>query len=127
MTLRETIKHIFCEENDVGDFISKGGTWQVEILNRGEREYPHVHVTTPKGKISAPMLNIPDYFIHEGKNYVMNSKEKRDFYTFMKQKSRYNPNYTNWQYCVFRWNLTKSPERQISMKEKDMPNYLELS
>lgn len=34
--------NILNEEKDVGTYISKGGTWMVEIFNRGEREIPHV-------------------------------------------------------------------------------------
>jgi hypothetical protein len=123
MKFLEFFNNILNEEKDVGIYISKGGIWMVEIFNRGEREIPHIHVITPKNKISAPMLNKAEYFIHENKTYIMNSKEKSDFYEFMKRIEN-GQTLNNWQLCVKRWNLTKPENKKISSELKDMPNYL---
>ena len=114
------------EEMDIGDYISDGGEWQVECFNRGERDTPHVHIITPKRKYSAPRLDIAEYFIHENKRYIMNSKEKKDFEEFMNDISRFDKNLTNWQFCVKRWNLTQPSNKQLSFDLKDKPNYLQL-
>ena len=85
------------EEQDVGTYISTGGTWEVEVYEL-EGNLPHVHVTTAKGEISAPRLDIANYFIHDGKRYIMSSKERKDFENFMNSKNKTQTDLTNWQF-----------------------------
>ena len=102
-SLKPKFENILNEENDIGVFISTGGEWEVEVYYT-EGHYPHCHVTTPWGAVSAPRLDIPGYFIHEGKRYIMNAQERKEFDKFMRQRNKKEPTLTNWQYCSERWN-----------------------
>ena len=124
MNISEIINSILNEEVKVGDFESTGGKWEISCFNRCERDIPHIHVFTAKHKKSAPRLDIADYFIHEDKRYKMNSKEKTAFDIFMSAKCKHNPELTNWQFCIIRWNETHP--RKLSFELKNKPNYLNL-
>ena len=94
------------------------------VLIEVKRDIPHIHVFTAKHKKSAPRLDIADYFIHEDKRYKMNSKEKAAFDIFMSTKCKHNPELTNWQFCIIRWNETHP--RKLSFELKNKSNYLNL-
>lgn len=119
---KEIVDNIINEEADIGTYISDGGLWEVECFNRGERDIPHIHLKTPKGKYSAPRLDKAEYFIHDNKRYIMNSKEKKDFGNFMSSKNRLDNTITNWQACVKRWNLTQPLNKRI-LNNISMPDY----
>ena len=97
-SLKPKFETIINEENNIGSFISTGGKWEVEVYYT-EGHNPHCHVTTPWSTVSAPRLDIPGYFIHEGKRYIMNAQERKDFDNFMRAKSKEDSQKTNWQIC----------------------------
>lgn len=117
MKFADAIKIVLKEERDVGAYISTGGIWKVEIYEL-EGNLPHIHVTTASGEMSAPRLDIANYFIHEGKRYIMSSKERKDFDNFMNEKMA--PNLTKWQFCVNKWNENSNHKIKVG---KEKPNY----
>lgn len=64
------------------------------------------------------------YFHHDGKEDVLNSRQRKDLVKFLKSKCK-NPKYeTNWEKILYDWNDNNS---NINVDvEQDMPNYLEL-
>ena len=117
MKFKDVLNLVLCEERDIGSFETTDGIWEVEIYDN-EGNYPHVHVTTPFKEVAAPRLDIADYFIHEGKKYILNSQERKAFEQFMSSPSIENNKMTNWQFCVYVWN-----QNRINKINCEKPNY----
>lgn len=73
-------------------------------------------------------IDCPEYFHHEGKSDVLNSKQKRALQRFMKSKvslNRYKDKFSNnWELICFMWDINNS---DIQIDESiQQPNYVEL-
>ncbi len=119
MKFADALKLVLKEEQNVGTYTSTSGIWEVEVYEL-EGNLPHVHVTTADGKISAPRLDIANYFIHGNKRYIMSSKERKDFDNFMNEKNKAFPEYTNWEFCAYEWNKNSNHKIKVG---KEKPNY----
>jgi hypothetical protein len=70
----------------------------------------------------------PEYFLHEGKEDILNSKQRKELQEFMESKvsvKRYTNKFqNNWELVCFLWDMNNS---NISIPDNaEMPNYLEL-
>lgn len=73
-------------------------------------------------------IDRPEYFHHEGKSDVLNSKQKRALQKFMKSKvslNRYKDKFSNnWELICFMWDINNS-DIQID-DTTQQPNYINL-
>lgn len=73
-------------------------------------------------------IDRPEYFHHEGKSDVLNSKQKRALQKFMKSKvslNRYKDKFSNnWELICFMWDINNS---DIQIEDTtQQPNYMNL-
>lgn len=73
-------------------------------------------------------IDRPEYFHHEGKSDVLNSKQKKALQKFMKSKvslDRYKDKFSNnWELICFMWDINNS-DIQID-DNTQQPNYINL-
>ena len=73
-------------------------------------------------------IECPEYFHHEGKSDVLNSKQKKALQKFMKSKvslDRYKDKFSNnWELICFMWDINNS-DIQID-DNTQQPNYMNL-
>lgn len=73
-------------------------------------------------------IDLPEYFHHEGKSDILNSKQKRSLQKFMKSKvslNRYKDKFSNnWELICFMWDINNS-DIQID-DTAQQPNYINL-
>ena len=73
-------------------------------------------------------IDRPEYFHHDGKSDVLNSKQKRALQKFMKSKvslNRYKDKFSNnWELICFMWDINNS-DIQID-DTMQQPNYISL-
>lgn len=69
-------------------------------------------------------LDIAEYFHHDGKEDILNSKQRKQLVKFLKAEPRNKRYKTNWERVLADWNDNNS---DIEIDENlDMPNYLDL-
>lgn len=128
MTIREILIKILKEERNI-----KSGFLDFEV-QIGEFEgdnIPHFHLDNKeqgnKQKKTAIRLDMPYYFLHGDKKYILNSKERKELVRWLNEKPANgllldkNDNYpkTNWQALVNIWNVYY-PQAIIAC---NIPNY----
>lgn len=129
MNFKEAIEKVFTEERNGNDFLE----FNVQLGEDEGHNIPHFHLDNGeignKKKKTAVMLNIPYYFLHGDKTYILNSKEKKLFVLWLKSKPRKiikgNEDEkgelpkTNWENLKNMWNKYY-PQAKINCP---MPNY----
>lgn len=128
MTIREILIKFLKEERNI-----KSGFLDFEV-QVGESEgdnIPHFHLDNKeqgnKQKKTAIRLDMPSYFLHGDKKYILNSKERKELVKWLNEKPASgllldkNGNYpkTNWQALVNIWNIYY-PQATITC---NIPNY----
>ena len=124
---------LLAEERNGNDFLN----FKVELGENEGENIPHFHLDNgeigKKKKKTAIMLNMPFYFLHGDKTYKFNSKEKKLFCLWLKQrpsliaKGNIKPDGTlpinNWENLACMWNRYY-PQAAIKMT---IPDYSTLS
>ena len=123
MKLKEVIDLVLKEERSSQDFL----TYKVRIGEDEGENIPHFHLIGEKKK-TAIMLNMPYYFLHGDKTYILNSKEKKLLVRWLLSVLIYkkgnedeegNLPKTNWENLKNMWN-NYYPGAKIDCS---MPNY----
>lgn len=87
---------------------------------------PHFHIvdkaTLGRDFHTCIKIETPEYFHHEGKEDVLNSKQRKNLNDFLKNKNELDV--TNWKYLVTTWNINNSNKNV----DKDIvqPDYTKL-
>lgn len=87
---------------------------------------PHFHIvdkaTLGRNFHTCIKIETPEYFHHEGKEDVLNSKQRKNINDFLKNKNELGV--TNWKYLVTTWNINNSNKNV----DKDIiqPDYTKL-
>lgn len=87
---------------------------------------PHFHIvdkaTLGRDFHTCIKIEAPEYFHHEGKEDVLNSKQRKNLNDFLKNKNELGV--TNWRYLVTTWNINNSNKNV----DKDIvqPDYTKL-
>ena len=120
---------LIVEERSGNDFLN----FKIQLGENEGLNIPHFHLDNgevgKKQKKTAIRLDMPYYFLHGDKTYILNSKEKKLFCIWLKQKplsiAKGNvkedgtlPS-NNWENLVCMWN-NYYPEAKINCS---MPNY----
>lgn len=87
---------------------------------------PHFHIvdkaTLGRDFHTCIKIETPEYFHHEGKEDVLNSKQRKNLNDFLKNKNELG--ITNWKYLVTTWNINNS-NKNID-KDIAQPDYTKL-
>lgn len=126
MKLKELIDKILKEERSAKDLLG----FDVQ-LGENEGNIPHFHLDNGeignKKKKTAIRLDMPFYFLHSDKNYILNSKEKKQLILWLADKPIYKKGNSeneiipksNWENLKTIWNQYY-PNNKITC---GMPNY----
>ena len=87
---------------------------------------PHFHIvdkaTLGRDFHTCVKIETPEYFHHEGKEGVLNSKQRKNLNDFLKNKN--DLGVTNWKYLVTTWNINNS-NKNVD-KDIEQPDYTKL-
>ena len=87
---------------------------------------PHFHIvdkaTLGRDFHTCIKIESPEYFHHEGKEDVLNSKQRKNLNDFLKDKNELGV--TNWKYLVTTWNINNS-NKNVD-KDIAQPDYTKL-
>lgn len=87
---------------------------------------PHFHIvdkaTLGRDFHTCIKIETPEYFHHEGKEDVLNSKQRKNLNDFLKNKNELGV--TNWKYLVTTWNINNS-NKSVD-KDIVQPDYTKL-
>lgn len=87
---------------------------------------PHFHmvdkVTLGRDFHTCIKIESPEYFHHEGKEDVLNGKQRKNLNDFLKNKNELGV--TNWKYLVTTWNINNSNKKVD--KDITQPDYTKL-
>jgi len=135
MTFDEAVKlaNSLNEERSGNDFLD----FKIQLGENEGDNIPHFHLDNfeigKKQKKTAIRIDIPYYFIHGDKKYILNSSEKKDLLIWLIQEPKNiakgntdengKPPKTNWENLRNMWN-NYYPQAKI---KGAMPNYVILS
>lgn len=87
---------------------------------------PHFHIvdkaTLGRDFHTCIKIEAPEYFHYEGKEDVLNSKQRKNLNDFLKNKNELGV--TNWKYLVTTWNINNS-NKNVD-KDIAQPDYTKL-
>ena len=87
---------------------------------------PHFHIvdkaTLGRDFHTCIKIEAPEYFHHEGKEDILNSKQRKNLNDFLKNKNELGV--TNWKYLVTTWNINNSSKNVD--KDITQPDYTKL-
>lgn len=87
---------------------------------------PHFHIvdkaTLGRDFHICIKIEAPEYFHHEGKEDVLNNKQRKNLNDFLKNKNELGV--TNWKYLVTTWNINNS-NKNVD-KDITQPDYTKL-
>lgn len=87
---------------------------------------PHFHIvdkaTLGRDFHTCIKIETPEYFHHEGKEDILNSKQRKNLNDFLKNKNELGV--TNWKYLVTTWNINNSSKNVD--KDITQPDYTKL-
>ena len=132
MTIREILIKVLKEEGNIkSNFLD----FETQVGENEGNNIPHFHLDNKeignKQKKTSIRLDIPYYFLHGDKRYILNSKERKELVKWLNEKpsegvlpdkNGEKPK-TNWQALVNVWNIYY-PQAMVSC---NMPNYSILS
>lgn len=111
--------------------VGYSGDLEVYVNTNDGGNIPHFHLrdqTDWERFHSCIKIASPEYFLHEGKEDTLNSKQRKELYDFMNSKvslTKYADKFdNNWQLICFLWELNNS---STSIPEDtQMPDYRQL-
>ena len=129
MNLKEIVDKVLTEERNGNDFLE----FNVQLGESEGENIPHFHLDNgeigKKKKKTAIRLDMPFYFLHGDKTYILSSKEKKLFVLWIKSKPKKIVKgneqdgelpQNNWENLRNMWN-NYYPQAKINCS--DMPNY----
>ena len=129
MNLKEIVDKALTEERNGNDFLE----FNVQLGESEGENIPHFHLDNgeigKKKKKTAIRLDMPYYFLHGDKTYILNSKEKKLFVLWIKSKPKKIVKgneqdgelpQNNWENLRNMWN-NYYPQAKINCS--DTPNY----
>ena len=129
MNLKEIVDKALTEERNGNDFLE----FNVQLGESEGENIPHFHLDNgeigKKKKKTAIRLDMPFYFLHGDKTYILNSKEKKLFVLWIKSKPKKIVKgneqdgelpQNNWENLRNMWN-NYYPQAKINCS--DTPNY----
>ena len=129
MNLKEIVDKALTEERNGNDFLE----FNVQLGESEGENIPHFHLDNGeignKKKKTAIRLDMPFYFLHGDKTYILNSKEKKLFVLWIKSKPKKIVKgneqdgelpQNNWENLRNMWN-NYYPQAKINCS--DTPNY----
>ena len=129
MNLKEIVDKALTEERNGNDFLE----FNVQLGESEGENIPHFHLDNgeigKKKKKTAIRLDMPFYFLHGDKTYILNSKEKKLFVLWIKSKPKKIVKgneqdgelpKNNWENLRNMWN-NYYPQAKINCS--DTPNY----
>lgn len=129
MNLKEIVDKILTEERNGNDFLE----FNVQLGESEGENIPHFHLDNGeignKKKKTAIRLDMPFYFLHGDKTYILNSKEKKLFVLWINSKPKKIVKgneqdgklpKNNWENLRNMWN-NYYPQAKINCS--DTPNY----
>ena len=129
MNLKEIVDKALTEERNGNDFLE----FNVQLGESEGENIPHFHLDNGeignKKKKTAIRLDMPYYFLHGDKTYILNSKEKKLFVLWIKSKPKKIVKgneqdgelpKNNWENLRNMWN-NYYPQAKINCS--DTPNY----
>lgn len=124
MKFKELFDNIFSEERECGKF----NGFQVDIGEDEGEFIPHFHLKRVQNNDkTAIRLDMPYYFLHGDKKYILNSKERKFLVAWLNSKPTSTKNLgkndelpkNNWESLKNAWN-NNSPDAIINCEQ---PNY----
>ena len=129
MNLKEIVDKVLAEERNGNDFLE----FNVQLGENEGENIPHFHLDNgevgKKKKKTAIRLDMPFYFLHGDKTYILSSKEKKLFVLWIKSKPKKIVKgneqdgelpQNNWENLRNMWN-NYYPQAKINCS--DTPNY----
>ena len=128
MTLKNIINSIFVEERNGGGFLD----FEAFVGEFEGNNIPHFHLENKIRKLkTAIRLDMPYYFLHGDKTYILNSKERKILIAWLNtrpEKSKINKNNetgelpkNNWENLRNMWN-NYYPQAKITCNQVDYSN-----
>lgn len=104
-------------------------SYDIVVRTNDLRKIPHFHYvdhsTFGNEFHTCIRLDVPEYFLHEGKDDVLNSKQKKNLVSFLKELDpEEDDGRTNFDTLLREWNRNNSDVR-IDYSQ-DMPDYSKL-
>ena len=108
--------------------IGYSGHLEIYINTNDAGKIPHFHIRQKddwQSFHSCVRIDKPEYFLHAGKEDVLNAKQKRELQEFMSSPvtlSRYADKFTNnWELACFLWDINNS-DVEIGL-DVEQPDY----
>jgi len=103
------------------------GPYQIYIHTNDPGNTPHFHIwdlsTRGKNFHTCVRIDCPKYFHHTGKEYVLNSKQRKELMSFLNNIDK-DSGFTNWKWLILEWNRYNSNVR-IDVNTS-IPDYTQL-
>ena len=107
--------------------IGKTGNYEIWVYNREGDGIPHFHIINEQNGFSCCVKILEcAYFMHTGKEDVLNNKLKKSLVAFLKKPHRRLKEYTNWQYLCACWDDNNSNYELSEEAYENMPDYTKL-
>ena len=107
-------------------FIQKD-KYEIWIRTNDPGNKPHMHIwdsgTRGQEFHCCVRLDVPEYFIHEGKEDILNSNQRKELIKFLKAPYR-RFGITNWERVLIEWNDNNS--NLVIDENSEMPDYKKL-
>ena len=107
------------------------GDLEVYVNTNDGGKIPHFHLRNSvdwKKFHTCIQITSAEYFLHEGKEDVLNSSQRKDLDEFMRSKvtlKKYKDKFdNNWELVCFLWDMNNSDV--MIPDDAEQPNYLEL-
>ena len=88
------------------------GEYQIYVRTNDPGKIPHFHIWDYEtmGQKFHTCVQIKDakYFHHTGKEGTLNSEERKELDSFLRQPFRTDKFSSNWELLIFEWNLNNS-------------------
>ena len=108
------------------------GDLEVYVNTNDAGKIPHFHLRDSvewEKFHTCVRIDSAEYFLHEGKEDILNSKQRKDLDRFMRSKvtlKKYKDKFdNNWELVCFLWDMNNSDV--MIPDDIEQPNYLELS
>lgn len=108
----------------INNQIGKTGNYDIWVYTNDPGNKPHFHIINSEKHFSCCVrIDVAEYFVHQGKEDILDNSLKKSLVYFLKSKHRKLP-ITNWEYLCACWEDNNS---DMPLDDNlEMPNYLNL-
>lgn len=104
--------------------VGKTGNYEIWIYTNDPGNKPHFHIINEENGFSCCIqICKPEYFIHEGKEDVLNHKLKKSLVHFLKSMNK-KRKITNWEFLCMSWDSNNSNMELPDEIYDNMPDYM---